>query len=263
MADAVRHAALEEAERSRAAAASASPAAPSGGSSMKARVQKAEEVRKIADARLAQLRVADEVKRQMLADKKLIPVDVFEGMALGVANELRQMTDRQRRRVEAIEPMAGDGAAHQGAVVQRRSRGVAGVMNKDQDQWHGSRRGGGVRRKLLPNGPRRRNGRLRRGGVAVSGPRPSRYLRDCGGWSKAETRFRFGCEDEGGKDRDVGRPDLPSGSLRGRDGAVLMAATAPLSWRWPTSGTAAVREVPRGPEASPGSPGAPRQSAPQ
>lgn len=108
LADAVRHAAPEEAERSRAAAASASPAAPSGGSSMKARVQKAEEVRKVADARLAQLRVADEARRQMLADKKLIPVDVFEGMALGVANELRRMTDRQRRRVEAIAPMAGE-----------------------------------------------------------------------------------------------------------------------------------------------------------
>lgn len=76
-------------------------------SSMAERLQEAEAVRKIADARGAQLRTQAEARRQLIEDGALIPTDVFVGVATDVAGELRRMVDRQRRRVEAIAPTAG------------------------------------------------------------------------------------------------------------------------------------------------------------
>ena len=84
-----------------------SPAPAPPRSPMAAKLAEAEAVRKLAEARGAQLRVQGEARRQLREDRALIPTSEFMGVAVAVANELRRMTDRQRRRVEAYAPAAG------------------------------------------------------------------------------------------------------------------------------------------------------------
>lgn len=80
---------------------------PPAPASMVAKVEEAKALQTVADARAAQLRVSAEARRQLKEDRVLIPTSEFVGIAVSVATELRQMADRQRRRVEAIAPAAG------------------------------------------------------------------------------------------------------------------------------------------------------------
>lgn len=83
------------------------PPAPLHSGPTASRLVEADAVRKLADARLTQLRVQAEARRQLVLDRTLIPVTDFLGVTSDVASELRRMVDRMRRKVEAVAPEAG------------------------------------------------------------------------------------------------------------------------------------------------------------
>ena len=84
------------------------PSAPSQDTPMARRLAEADAVRRVADARAAQLKGQAEARRQLREDRVLIPTSEFIGVSVSVADELRKMVDRQRRRVETFAPAAGE-----------------------------------------------------------------------------------------------------------------------------------------------------------
>lgn len=83
------------------------PPAPAPAGPTAAKLAEADAVKRVAEARLLQLRVQDEARRQLLADRALIPTSEFHGVTNDIATELRRMADRMRRRVETVDPTAG------------------------------------------------------------------------------------------------------------------------------------------------------------
>ena len=112
------------------------PAVAPPGSPMMSRapssLQEAEEIRKLADARWAQLRVQAEARRQLLEDGALIPVTEFVGVVANVAGELRRMVDRQRRRVEAIAPTAGAAVEEEWLATAPR---IVALLRRIEPAW--------------------------------------------------------------------------------------------------------------------------------
>lgn len=78
------------------------PAAPRRGS-----VAEAVDLKAVAEARLKQLQVQAEARKQLKEDGALIPAALLSGMAADLAGELRRMVDRMRRRVETLSVQAG------------------------------------------------------------------------------------------------------------------------------------------------------------